>query len=375
MKHGPYSFSRLFDPCDYKFMKTYIERAKGLEISRFGTNAGSASHRLAEVALRFFRYHRKWPKEAVNYVIEKDPSFEEFRGKLHQTYRLLQNKFEFDANIMCKLEAKYGMTMDLEPGEWESCDYRGVIDYHEIWDNRVRIVDFKNYPRVHSDGEIADVSEGVGAQLMSYLALVMVNNPNVYWGTYEVYYFRFGTSRGPLDDEGKVLFFSREEVLDWWKNNVKDKIIAREGLEEFKPKPSAKSCQYCPFIHVCPLQLNENEFIIRDKEDLKKLAQQQIVLEEKRKRVKSAIKNYVDNHEEEEVVVGNEKIGHVKSTRKHIDVAGVLKLCLENKINPAPFLSLSPTRYKSLRKLIPKDKLEEYDKLCVEETYTRRKLK
>lgn len=344
-RYGPYSFSRLDGDCDFQFKKQYIDKEEGTQLTRFGTDTGSIMHELAEfdVQMRLTKDPDDW--DSIEDIASDAPA------ELVEQLENFRFSFEIHPELYAGSEVHLGCDIDMngvdydDPKAW----FRGKIDYLEI-DNQsgmVRVVDYKNYPRVHSDAEINFTSSGVGCQQMGYLAMAMATYPHIKAGWYEIYYFRFGTSRtsSVKSDVGRVerRLIGRDEVERWWRLN-QQRMISMERKTEFLPKPSQFSCQYCRFMHLCPWyeQYGENEIIIKDEKDAQDLLSRLTVLKEEEKRLKSVL----DHHASENgpIELGNgTSYGYRQTVQTKIDTRLFLKVCQNYNIDPAPFISVSKT--------------------------------
>ena len=101
---GPYSFSRMESgSCGFAFKSKNIDRIKGTEHSRFGTNIGSHMHGVAEleVLLRTHYEPDRWieAEEIVDKYIAKNPTAEEFRYQLESWTQGMRDHFQMDRNF------------------------------------------------------------------------------------------------------------------------------------------------------------------------------------------------------------------------------------------------------------------------------------
>lgn len=357
---GPYSFSRLDHGCDEQLYKKHILRKEGSIITRFGTNIGSGMHDIAELDVKLkIRGRDEDIAEVVDHVLVRNPDYDEHRRSYEEWLGIMRSSFEMNHQdyVASELEVGVNLNMETVPYGGDNTWFRGKIDYLEVNKEGVaRVVDFKTYPSIHSDAAINDISSGVGAQLMGYLAMCMAYNPHIKQGYYEVYYFRFGTSRTSSyrdEEDGlwKRRYISREEVLDWWKTNQR-KMVAVERKKEFLPKPSQKACQYCPFLSECSVQLEfDKDFIARTPEEVKALSNALVILDERKSRMQHATKAFLESHQEDRIYVNRDKyIGASKKISQSVDLVAFLEFCQKNNIDPAPYLNVTMTKYKKFVK-------------------------
>lgn len=374
---GPFSFSRLEEAkCPFKYNKTYRERAEGLQISRFGVNDGSGMHEVADLDMQARMRGEDIPVEdIVSVVIEGERSYEPFRGEFEQRLRLMRVAFESNGRDFMGSEMRLAVDFDMKYVPWSSPKawFRGIIDYSEIdqeWHGRV--VDYKNYPRIHSDYELNNQWEGVGCQTMGYMAMMMAFEPRMVDAYSEVYYFRFGTSRTTTTDDGGIRYITRDQVKAWWEVQQR-RMIAVELMQDYPAIPSPSSCQYCSHIHECPVKLKGDEYIVRNAREAKRMAEGLVVQKEKEKRAKDALKKYIDERGNIKLASG-EEIGHVPTTRYDINAKVLLESCRAAGIDPSPYVTISKTNAAKIISQLPEEYKEQAQQAVVKRTDTRRKL-
>lgn len=305
-RRGPYSYSRL-NTCNQQFKYKYIDELEGAEITRFGRNEGSAIHDLFEldVRMRIERDQENWasPEDLVDELVHRKPEYEPHFEDMTERLKVFRTHFPIYPQHYVGSEEYLAVDFNMEPTGYYDDDawFRGQIDYIEADDEwKARITDFKNYPTIHSQNAINDISEDVGKQLMGYAALVMGNYPSIEEFHYEVYYARFGAFRKSTETtehgEKQVYTYTRDFVENvWWPRRQRE-MLAKERLPEkhFKPQPSRTACQYCAYIEKCPWanQQADKEIMARDEEEAKELLDELIVLEEKRARLKDALGSF-----------------------------------------------------------------------------------
>lgn len=366
-RFGAFSTSKLdAAECPKKFYMQYIEKAEPLKISRFGTDLGSWIHDIAEMHTKLKM--KDLPHDPIDLVakyIETTPEAEGARGELEDLATKFHVAFYREEHNFYDAEQKLGARADMSavPYASEEAWFRGRVDYTELSEDGVlRIVDFKTYPRIHSDDEINDVRSGVGFQLMGYMALMMALDPSIEMGYYEVYYFRFGTSRtSSYKTEGGITerrYISRDEVREWW-DYLMRKIRRAESLTEFAPVPSVKSCQYCPFIDRCEKAIPNNEYFVRDDEQAESVFGDIIALKEVIERKKASLKSF------------DTTIGTLQSKEVKVDMVKLLEVLGIDK-EYAKYLSSTQSNVKKLAKEYP-EKKEALEACLVERVVTRNK--
>ena len=335
--YGPYSFSRLDGDCDFKFFKQYIDKSQGTQLTRFGTDEGTIMHTMSEidVQMRLTEDPEHWA--SVEDIVGGNP--------VHLTERLELFRFSFKVNKdrYAGSEIHLGADIDMNSTDYDDKKkswFRGKIDYLELDNLRgiARVVDYKNYPKIHTDAEIDQTSFGVGAQQMGYLALVMANYPHIKAGWYEIYYFRFGTSRRCS------IMVTRDQVERWWRLN-QQKMIAVERKQEFKPTPSQYACQYCRFMDHCHWyqEFGEKELIISNKDDAQDLVKRLTVLKEEEKRIKSVLDIHAKEHGPVKIQ-GGPTYGYMQVDDRKVDVVKFFEICHDKGIDPKEYVSVPASK-------------------------------
>lgn len=337
-KRGPYSNSRL-GMCAFSFKKKYIDKDKrSTKLTRFGRGEGSAFHELAEMdmRMRMSQKQKDWLSvpDTVDFFLESHGEWSMFSAQLTEQLDMFRKKFKTDINNYVGSEEKLGMMLDLTPSSFDECWFRGVIDYLEIdSSNAARVVDYKNYPSIHSDADLADPYSDIGKQLMGYIALTMANYPSIKSAKYEVYYSQFGATRTSLqkNDRGQYVekYYTRKEVAQWWKQIQREMVsIERRSLDQFKPQPSRKNCQYCPYIHLCDFwegSSSDLDYVIKAEDDAHRFTDELIVLREREKRISDSLDTYAKEHGLIETKCG-EWYGYKKTETVSTDTSEVLKI-------------------------------------------------
>ena len=354
-KFGPYSFSRM-GTCGYKFKKTYIDREKGLSIGRFDTPIGSAIHDLAEIdiKMRTSTPSDDWKtiSEIVDEYVDEHTEYLPFMDELSKMLLDLRMNFNVSVESYIGSEEQMGCTLE---GEWchyddEKAWFRGKTDYLEINNYAARVVDFKNYPRIHTEEELQNISDGVGCQAMGYLALVMFNYPHVHSGYFEIYYTRFGTSRESnyRDEDGNYhrRYYTRKEVEEWWRLNQR-KMVSFERRTTWTPNPSQKECQYCSQIKTCPMA-PQGEFIAPDDMTAKDMLQHLIVIREYEKRIKHSLDGFVEKGNIK--TTSGVEYGYEEYEQTIIDIKSLLKLARDYDIDLSSYVSISKSAMEKLIK-------------------------
>lgn len=380
-KDGPYSFSTLeLCPLSFKFYK--IDKKPGATITRFGTDVGQAKHILAEhdVRMRMTLPADKWisAEVMVDRLIQKMPQYIEYIDDLTSSLQKFRFNFDIDSDKYLESELRLGCDFNMKPTKFDdpSCWFRGLADYIEVSNGIARLVDFKNYPTIHSDAQILDISEGVGRQLFGYGALLMAAFPQITGFYYEVYYFRYGVSKRPFykneAGEMELKVFERSDVESWWKNNQR-KMLAFEMLDEYTPAPSQRKCQYCSYVNDCTwmnTERGESDVIVTTDEEAHNNLKKLIILEEQRERIRSALKEYVAK---DKGFIESEDyfFGYKETESSSIDPKVFMDICRNANIDPSKYVSVTSTNINKVKKLLDEASLKKMEDAIIVKKRTR----
>lgn len=118
--------------------------------------------------------------------------------------------------------------------------WRGIVDYADVDDRTLTVIDFKNRPAIFSDAELR-----VDEQLSGYLHLVTCQYPGQY-DTFVVgiYYFMFGHLQ--------LIELTAEEYLaNVGRMRARARIKESLTKDEIGPEPGFGKCQYCDYLQTC----------------------------------------------------------------------------------------------------------------------------
>ena len=305
-ERGPYSNSRL-SLCDQEFYYSYETDEPERVFTRYGRSSGTAAHKLAELDVSArTKYDRdNWPsvEQIVDQFVAKRPEYNDHFDELNDMMVRFRGQFPLTLPDYVGSEERLGMTLDFNRARFKgdsSTWYRGVIDYLEIDDGYVATVtDFKNRPKPHAWRKLTSSTSDISKQLLGYLALVMANYPEVRQATCQVYYFQTGQIRqlSTRNDHGeyKPKYFTRDDIKGgYWRRRQRE-MIAKERQEKFPPQPTRRRCQYCDYPDKCPFWDERDlsdELAIQGEAQAEEMLKQFVVLNEKRKRLNSALSEW-----------------------------------------------------------------------------------
>lgn len=370
-KYGAYSHTKLDGGCNLKFYKTYIEKETKVDANKFETDEGLAIHAFAELEIDGLGDDVS-VEERVDRLIMSNPQWGTMRYDLIASAKLFRNKFvpTINEKLIVGSELELGCDLHMKPsGFWDpSCWFRGKVDYMEVDNGVVRVVDFKNYPRLHDEEELSYRGAGVGAQIMGYVAMAMALDPSIHEGVGQIYYTRYGVIR-----ETEVV--SRDEVEEWWRYN-QHRMIAMERRRTWTAQPSRKACSYCPFLETCTYSKGTGNYVARNETEAAELGKRMIVAEEEVARLKVGINAFLDVSRTKRIKIDEKNsIGMTESVEREIDSKIVFEVAQAAGLNPFEYVKANYTNVQRLMKAIshPEQK-EKLASSIVESVKTSRRL-
>lgn len=343
---GAYSHSKLDGGCDLKFKFQYIDKEIPFDAEKHGTEQGSACHRMAELEIENLSDDISI-EERISRMLVAHPEWEIFRKDLEESCRKFRKFFmpTIKESAMLGCELDLGATLNMEPSGFFDKEtwFRGKCDYSEAERGHVRVVDFKNYPRIHDEDELENTGVSVGAQMMGYIALIMSLDETIESGHGEIYYFRYGAIR-------KTRSFSRSEVEEWWKFNQR-RILSMEGKTKFEAQPSRKACTYCSFMHSCPYTKSVNNFFAKNEDEAGELAKRLVMIEEEKERIKKGIAGFLDASNDGTIEINKDiTIGHTEKLTREIDTEMVFRIAQNAGLDPFKYVNATWTAVQKLEK-------------------------
>jgi hypothetical protein len=370
-KYGAYSHTKLDGGCNLKFFKTYVEKEEKIDSNKFETDEGLAIHAFAELEIDGLGDDVS-VEERVDRLIMSNPQWGTMRYDLMRSAKLFRDKFvpTINQRLIVGSELELGCDLHMRPsGFWDPmCWFRGKVDYMEVERGVVRVVDFKNYPRLHDEEELSYKGAGVGAQIMGYVALAMSLDPTIEQGIGQIYYTRYGVTR-------ETEPMSRAEVNEWWKYN-QHRMIAMERRRTWTAQPSRKACSYCPFLETCTYSKGPDNYVARNENEAAELGKRLIIAEEEIARLKVGISAFLDVSKTQRIALdGKNSIGLTERVEREINSEEVFRIAHDAGLDPFKYVSANYTAVKDLMKSItnPEHK-EALSKAVVETVKTSRKL-
>ena len=369
--HGAYSHTKLDGGCNLKFFKTYVEKEEKIDSNKFETDEGLAIHEFAELEIEGLGDDLT-VQERVERLILSNPRWESMRYDLVASANLFRSRFvpTINEKLIVGSELELACDLNMKPyGFWDKeAWFRGKVDYMEVDNGVVRVVDFKNYPRLHDEDELSYRGAGVGAQIMGYVVLAMALDPTIHEGYGQIYYTRYGAFR----ETGRI---SRVEAEEWWSYN-QHRMIAMEKRRTWTAQPSRKACSYCPFLETCTYSKGPGGYVARNEEEAAELARRMIVAEEEVSRLKVGINAFLDVSKTKQIAVDrHNKIGLMETISRSVDSKEVYEVAVELGLDPFEFVQSNYTNVNRLMKHVtrPGDK-DRLSKAIVETIKTSRRL-
>ncbi len=267
-------------------------------------------------------------------------------GLVFEWLRLWRDRFVLPNNVH-GIEEKIALDDEYDECAWDDASYRGILDLNQVTNTHCIITDWKSQPHILPESELdKPLGSDVAEQFTHYAWLAWKLYPHLKTFTVRLWYLRYGfyqeTSRS-LED--LVLY---EHAL-----MIKERKIAE--IDNWDPIPG-KHCQYCDFIHMCPIALDLSpgnpEVISQDQAVL--AAQRVTVMEALVKDLKGKLKLYV-NSNDDIVISDNWVYGYNHKTTKQVDVKEAEVILRDHDRELSEVANVDLKKYKKLLKLASKE--------------------
>lgn len=255
--------------------------------------------------------------------------------------RLWRERFVLNRNKVSGVEEKISLDDEYEECPWDEASYRGIIDLIEIDGTRATIWDWKSQPNILNETELKDWEQGT-----MYCWLVKKLYPHVETFDLRLWYLRYG-------------FYAQTPRSDDDINAFEESLIIRENkiaqIDNWNPIPG-KHCNYCDFIHRCPLALDlspANPNIIT--QDQAVLAAQRVtVMEALTKTLKAGLKVYISKNDN--VMIGNKyQYGFAKMESTSYKVEEVERAMLDHDHQLSEVAEVNGKKMKKLLKVAARE--------------------
>ena len=219
-------------------------------------------------------------------------------GDVFRWVRLWAERFRMPAHVV-GIEEKVGIDDVFDEIDFHEASYRGIIDLLQIKDTHAIVTDWKSQPNILSQTDLDLYEQGTG-----YCWLIQKLYPEVETFEFRLFYLRYGFYASTIRTEEDLELYEQALI-------IRERKISE--ISNWDPIPGPQ-CQYCDFIHRCPIALNispEQSEVISQKQAV--LAAQQVtVMETKLKELKGKLKTYVEKNDE--VLIGDNWIYGFKTT-------------------------------------------------------------
>lgn len=330
------------DKLDEKFVRVAAERGKGAHDA-----ISSLIHTCLESELQPNELELEQIKEAVTTHTPQNVVGE--MALILQWVRLWSQTWKISKSYFGH-EEKLAVDDEFDECEFSDASYRGILDVIDIEGTHCVVTDWKSQPHIIAKGELDDpIGYGVPEQLTGYAWLASKMYP--YLETFEVriFYLRYGfyhatdRSLDDLDDYEHVLLMNEQKISE---------------IDSWDPIPG-KQCQYCDFIHICPLATDTSLPPEMDDKNITQaqavnMAQRVSVMDSLSKALKVKLKEYVKNNDN--VLIGREfEYGFVKKTSDKWDTERVEEILTQNNRRLSEVANIDSRRMTKLMKEVAQE--------------------
>lgn len=192
-------------------------------------------------------------------------------------------------------EEKVALDIKFNECDFSNGSYRGVLDLIEIDGTHAIVTDWKSQPHILPKGELDNpIGEGTPRQLSGYAWLASKLYPHLKTFTVRIFYLRYGfyhESDRTLEDLSLY-----EEMMLMQEQKISE-------IDNWDPIPG-KHCQYCDWIHSCPLAQDLSNDQIISEDQAVAAARRVHVMDSLSKELKLGLKDYIN--ENGNVCIGDE---------------------------------------------------------------------
>jgi hypothetical protein len=187
-------------------------------------------------------------------------------------------------------EEKVGIDDEFDECEWSDASYRGILDVIDINGKYCTVTDWKSQPHILPPGELdAPLGYGPPEQLTFYCWLASKLYPQLEMFNARIWYLRYGF----YDETKRTL-----EDLEMFEQALLIKEQKISEIDSWDPIPG-RHCQYCDFIHMCPIGAEDGEDppVIKLQEEAERAAERIHVMESRVSSLKDMLKDYVKQND------------------------------------------------------------------------------
>jgi len=231
--------------------------------------------------------------------------------------------------------------------DWKAAAYRGIVDLIDINGTHCKVTDYKSQPNILSQ---TDLDEHF--QLTFYAWLVSKFYPFVRTFEVRIWYLRYGMMRSTPRTVMQLKDFETDLLLKV------DKVMA---IKDWEPIP-CDYCKWCDHTGRCPVgqpdEKGDYEVIpevILTEEQAQHYGGELRVLDERRKKLSAAIREYVKGSEDILKISSDYGYGYKESSSSYFPPDKVLKVLKDHGVDPAEHATFSATVMKKLLKTAKKE--------------------
>lgn len=321
---------------------------------------GSAAHEaiaeLTGICLEKKIQPKAIPDEVVNEMVQKHtdhrlinelPDILDWVKRWRDRYKL--------SKFLVGYEEKMAIDEEYKECEWSEAAYRGIVDVIDINGTHCKITDYKSQANILSQTDL-----DAHFQLSFYAWLVSKFYPYVKTFEVRIWYLRYGMYHTTPRTFEQIKQFEEGLLLKV------DKVMS---IENWEPVP-CDYCKWCDHTGRCPIGKPDEDGNyppvpkkITEEEQAEHYARELRVLDERRKKIAAAIREYTKGSEDG-VRISDDfeyKYRGVQST--FFPAEKVLPVFKEHGVDPADHATFSATAMKKLLKKAKKEQPNLHDDL------------
>jgi hypothetical protein len=276
------------DKVDERFVRVAAERGKGLHstLAALITICNEADIQPDELAVE--QIQEAVVTHTPQNVVSEMPLILDWTKMWAEKWKISPHYFGHEEML--------AVDSDFDECEFSEGSYRGILDVIDINGTHCTVTDWKSQPHILAQGDLDDaLGYGVPEQLTGYAWLAHKYYPYLETFSVRIFYNRYAfyhesdRTLEDLDNYQELLLMNEQKISE---------------IDSWDPIPG-KHCQYCDFIHMCPLSLdtsNPEGSIISEETGVRSYSQAEAVqiarrvhvMDELSKSFKGKLKDYVN---------------------------------------------------------------------------------
>lgn len=269
------------DKVDERFVRVAAERGKGVHSAISSLIAICLEQEIQPNELHIDQITEAVVAHTPQNVVSEMALILEWTKLWSERWRLSKNYFGHEEML--------AIDDEFDECEFSDGSYRGILDVIDIEGTHCTVTDWKSQPHIIAKGELNDpMGYGVPEQLTGYAWLASKLYPYLETFSVRIFYLRYGfyhETERTLEDLAiyeQVLLMNEQKISE---------------IDNWDPIPG-KQCDYCDFIHMCPLATDEKapDYLGSDKitqGQAVELARRVVVMDQLSKSFKEKLKRYV----------------------------------------------------------------------------------